>query len=72
MRIRLQLQRDELKRSLSKLAVRKIPRFLRLDGVGWFPAPEVKGMDGEVMASAEVSQKEVAEGMVLNPLGPLF
>ncbi|MFN9592959.1 MAG: hypothetical protein ACK56G_09650 [Pirellulaceae bacterium] len=56
-----QLQRNELKRVLGKTSIREILPFYRLGTTRQFPAPEVEGVDGELVNGAEVSDGEVAD-----------
>ncbi len=56
-----QLQRNELKRVLGKPSIREILQLFRLGMTRQFPAPEVEGVDGELVDGAEVSDGEVAD-----------
>ena len=56
-----QLQRNELQGVLGKPSIREILPFYRLEMTRQFPAPEVEGVDGEMVVGAEVSDGEVAD-----------
>jgi hypothetical protein len=55
------LQRNELQGVLGKPSIRVILQIFRLGMTRQFPAPEVEGVDGELVDGAEVSDGEVAD-----------
>jgi hypothetical protein len=57
----LQPQRNELQGVLGKPGIRETLPFHRLGMTRQVPAPEVEGVDGELVNGAEVSDGEVAD-----------